>query len=45
MSLIKEAFEANGLQVPPESVCASSILLRNQLLATGRFLTLLPIRF
>jgi DNA-binding transcriptional LysR family regulator len=42
MSLIKEAFEAHGLQVPPESVCASSILLRNQLLATGRFLTFLP---
>lgn len=41
-SLITEAFEAHGLQVPPESVSAASILLRNQLLATGRFLTMLP---
>jgi DNA-binding transcriptional LysR family regulator len=42
MALIKEAFEANGLGVPPESVSAASILLRNHLLATGRFLTMLP---
>ena len=40
--LIKEAFEAEGLLVPPESVSAASILLRNHLLATGRFLTMLP---
>jgi DNA-binding transcriptional LysR family regulator len=42
MALITEAFASEGLQVPPESVSASSILLRNHLLATGRFLTLLP---
>jgi DNA-binding transcriptional LysR family regulator len=42
MALIKEAFEAHSLDVPPESVNAASILLRNQLLATGRFLTMLP---
>jgi DNA-binding transcriptional LysR family regulator len=40
--LIKEAFETEGLAVPPESVSAASILLRNHLLATGRFLTMLP---
>jgi DNA-binding transcriptional LysR family regulator len=42
MGLIKEAFEANGLELPAERVTAASILLRNQLLATGRFLTMLP---
>ena len=42
MALIKEAFEAHGLEVPSESVSAASILLRNHLLATGRFLTMLP---
>jgi DNA-binding transcriptional LysR family regulator len=41
-ALIREAFEANGLEVPPESVSAASILLRNHLLASGRFLTMLP---
>ena len=40
--LVTEAFKARGLQVPQESVSASSILLRNHLLATGRFLTVLP---
>jgi DNA-binding transcriptional LysR family regulator len=30
------------LAVPPESASAASILLRNHLLATGRFLTMLP---
>lgn len=40
--LIAEAFKARGLQVPQDRVSASSILLRNQLLATGRFLTVLP---
>jgi DNA-binding transcriptional LysR family regulator len=40
--LIAEAFHARGLQTPRERVSASSILLRNQLLATGRFLTILP---
>lgn len=42
MTLIKEAFAAHGLQVPPESVSAASILLRNQLLASGRYVTMLP---
>jgi len=40
--LIAEAFKARGLQVPKERVGTSSILLRNHLLATGRFLTVLP---
>ena len=40
--LITEAFKAQGLQLPREKVSASSILLRNHLLATGRFLTVLP---
>jgi DNA-binding transcriptional LysR family regulator len=42
MTLIREAFEAHGLDVPSESVNASSILLRPHLLASGRFLTMLP---
>jgi DNA-binding transcriptional LysR family regulator len=42
MELIEEAFEANGLELPSESVSAASILLRNQLLASGRFITMLP---
>lgn len=41
-ALIKEAFKAHGLKVPKETVSAASILLRNHLLATGRFLTVLP---
>lgn len=41
-ALIVEAFKAQGLKVPREAVSASSILLRNKLLATGRFLTVLP---
>lgn len=40
--LVTEAFKARGLALPQERVNASSILLRNQLLATGRFLTVLP---
>jgi DNA-binding transcriptional LysR family regulator len=40
--LIAEAFAARGLGVPQEKVSANSILLRNHLLATGRFLTVLP---
>jgi DNA-binding transcriptional LysR family regulator len=40
--LIAEAFKTRGLEVPQERVCASSILLRNHLLATGSFLTVLP---
>ena len=41
-ALIAEAFKARGLEVPQERVSAGSILLRNQLLATGRFLSVLP---
>jgi DNA-binding transcriptional LysR family regulator len=41
-TMIKDVFAAHGLEVPPESVSAASILLRNHLLATGRFLTMLP---
>lgn len=40
--VITDAFRAHGLDVPRETVSASSILLRNQLLASGRFLTMLP---
>ncbi|EHP40298.1 Pep2 [Cupriavidus basilensis OR16] len=40
--LIEEAFKAHGLDVPREAVVGSSILMRNQLLATGRFVTVLP---
>ena len=40
--LITEAFKAHGLEVPHERVSGSSILMRNHLLATGRFLTVLP---
>ena len=40
--LITEAFKMHGLEIPRERVNASSILLRNHLLATGRFLTVLP---
>ena len=39
---ITEAFKAHGLKVPQETVSAASILLRKHLLATGRFLTVLP---
>lgn len=41
-ALIAEAFKARGLKVPQERVNAGSILLRNHLLTTGRFLTVLP---
>jgi DNA-binding transcriptional LysR family regulator len=41
-AILKEAFEAQGLKVPAETVVTSFILMRNHLLATGRFLTVLP---
>ncbi|MDO8876895.1 MAG: LysR family transcriptional regulator [Pseudolabrys sp.] len=41
-AILKEAFEAQDLQVPAEKVVTSFILMRNHLLATGRFLTVLP---
>ena len=40
--MLFRSFKAHGLEVPQERVSASSILLRNHLLATGRFLTVLP---
>jgi DNA-binding transcriptional LysR family regulator len=41
-ALIAEAFKAQGLQVPQERVSAGSIVLRNHLLATGQFVSVLP---
>lgn len=40
--MIADAFQAQGLESPQEKVSASSILLRYQLIATGRYLTVLP---
>ncbi len=41
-SPVVEAFRAQGLQVPQATVMALSLPLRNGLLATGRFLTVVP---
>jgi len=41
-ALIAEAFKTHGLEVPQERVSATSVLLRNHLLATGRFLSVYP---
>lgn len=41
-SLVTEAFEVSGLKVPRASVVSFSIQLRNHLLATGRYLSILP---
>jgi DNA-binding transcriptional LysR family regulator len=40
--IMKEAFEAQGLTVPEGKIISSFVLMRNHLLATGRFLTVLP---
>jgi DNA-binding transcriptional LysR family regulator len=40
--LITEAFKSHGLEAPREKVTTSSMLLCNRLLATGRYLTVLP---
>jgi DNA-binding transcriptional LysR family regulator len=40
--LIVGAFRARGLEPPKERVTASSMLLRARLLATGRYVTVLP---
>ena len=40
--IIKEAFEAQGLKAPEGKIISSFVLMRNHLLATGRFLTVLP---
>ena len=41
-AILQEAFEAENLKLPSEKVVTSFILMRNHLLATGRFLTVLP---
>lgn len=40
--IMEEAFEAEGLKVPDGRIISSFVLMRNHLLATGRFLTVLP---
>ena len=40
--IMKEAFEVQGLRVPEGKIISSFVLMRNHLLATGRFLTVLP---
>ena len=41
-AIILEAFRASGLAPPAATVVAESAILRSRLLATGRFLTVLP---
>lgn len=41
-AMLAEAFRVQGLQVPQGRVSAGSIVLRNHLLATGRFISVLP---
>jgi DNA-binding transcriptional LysR family regulator len=41
-AILEEAFEAHGLKAPAANVVTSFILMRNHLLATGRFITVLP---
>jgi DNA-binding transcriptional LysR family regulator len=41
MSYVEKAFRAQGLRLPRETVTSFSVHLRMQLLATGRFLTVL----
>jgi DNA-binding transcriptional LysR family regulator len=41
-AILKQAFEQQGLKVPSERVVTSFILMRNHLLASGRYLTVLP---
>jgi len=41
-ALVGEAFRAIGLEPPKTSVATASLNLRKRLLATGRFLTMLP---
>jgi DNA-binding transcriptional LysR family regulator len=41
-AFIGEAFRANGLEPPRATVITQSLYMRNRLLATGRFLTVLP---
>ena len=41
-AVIQQAFEAEGLSVPPASVAADSVLVRVHLIATGRFVSVFP---
>ncbi|HEX2538419.1 MAG TPA: LysR family transcriptional regulator [Pseudolabrys sp.] len=41
--ILAEAFEAAKLKVPEGRIVSSFVLMRNHLLATGRFLTVLPV--
>jgi DNA-binding transcriptional LysR family regulator len=41
-TVIEEAFRAAGLKVPASTVIASAVPMRNALLASGRFLTIVP---
>jgi len=41
-SLVRDAFRAKGLRAPDPTVSAFSIQLRNQLLATGRYVSVVP---
>jgi len=40
--IINEAFETQNLRAPEGKIISSFVLMRNHLLATGRFLTVLP---
>ena len=40
-AILREAFGAEGLEIPSERITASSVLLRIHLVATGRFLSVL----
>jgi len=40
--IMAEAFAAHGLKAPEGRIVSSFVLMRNHLLATGRFLTVLP---
>ena len=42
VTVLEEAFEAEGLSAPKERVVAASVYLRMHLVATGRFVTFFP---
>ena len=41
-SLVAEAFRASGLKLPQPKIVSFSLHLRNRLLATGRYLSVVP---
>ena len=43
MSLVTEAFERGGLAVPPPAIVTYSVHVRNRLIPTGKFLTVIPV--